>query len=187
MGIYGTSDQLTWTRPSWQRLGTAAGSDGLYWRLEHMPHCPEHHCLPTRTWWFTWKIANNHLIVTTFNTEWQHRQCWLVKLKICLEKNSPLCNSKESLGSECSFCVDVHGLSFTATLINGQLWNRRDHVNGNLLKQRINRNFKLTLPDRWLQVCGTTGSSRSETLQTSLWWSPSQFPLQRSNNRILGH
>lgn len=44
------------------------------------------------------------------------------------------------------------------------------------------RNFTSTLPDRWPQVCGTTGSSRSETLQTSLWWSPSQFHLQRTVN-----
>lgn len=44
-------DGLTWTQPSWQMLGTGAGSDGLYWRLEHTPHCPEHRCLPTHTWW----------------------------------------------------------------------------------------------------------------------------------------
>lgn len=45
----------------------------------------------------------------------------------------------------------------------------------------------MTLPDKWQQVCGTTGSSRFETLRTSLWWSPSQFPLQRTTNRTLIH
>lgn len=74
--ICGRSDRLTWTRPSWLRLGTAAGSDGLYWRLERRPHCPEHHCLPTHTWrQFTWKTANmNHSILPFCIVKWEHNQ-----------------------------------------------------------------------------------------------------------------
>lgn len=37
---------LTWTRPSWQRPGTAAASDGRCWRPERRPRCPGRHCPP---------------------------------------------------------------------------------------------------------------------------------------------
>lgn len=37
--------------------------------------------------------------------------------------DSPLSDSKESLWSEGSFCVNVHGFTFSTPLIDGQLWN----------------------------------------------------------------
>lgn len=141
---------------------------------------------------------------------------WVCRLKKKKKKcwsSSPLCHSEESLWSEGSLCVDVHGFTFSTSLINGQLWTQDtvestecdnytyDLFNSTdiLYSQRrswnqtiwtiINHQLAIHLlsidevsvvcvPDRWQPVCGTAGSSPSETLQTSLWWSPSRSHLQ---------
>ena len=47
--------------------------------------------------------------------------CVGLKKKKCWS-SLPLCHSEESLWSEGSLCVDVHGFTFSTSLINGQLW-----------------------------------------------------------------
>lgn len=67
--------RLTWTRPSWQRPGTAAGSDGLCWKLERTPRCPERHYPPDRTWehgevtWLSQQIKNDFWCIWTWKSQ----------------------------------------------------------------------------------------------------------------------
>lgn len=132
---------LTWTQPSWLRLDTAAGSGGLCWRLGRRPRCPEHRCRPDRTWWHRDGSHVKHQVLPSWGGEklQQHfcLKCSFVVVILVRPQlaDSPLSYSEEPFWSEGSFCVDVHGFTFSTTLINGQLqtqslelWSTINHI-----------------------------------------------------------
>lgn len=63
-----------------------------------------------------------------------------------------------------------------STFMNSSAKKTKNKTAGTLLPQE-------TLPDKWQQACGTTGSFLSETLQTSQWWSPSQSHLRGNKHQ----
>lgn len=65
--------KLTWTRPSWQKLDTAAGSDDLCWKPERKQRCLGRRCRPARTW------RRERRNVSTWNN-----QMWQCFLAFCI-------------------------------------------------------------------------------------------------------